>query len=91
MKEVTIEVRGLKSLLKIYNPYITIAGQTAPGDGICISHNAMWIVTHDVIIRGLRWRTGADFPDGLQEFDCFVIYRENSRVAAPYNVIFDHC
>ena len=81
----------LNSLLKIYNPYLTIAGQTAPGDGICIRHNAMWIVTHDVIIRGLRWRTGSDFPDGLQEFDCFVVYRENSNVAAPYNVIFDHC
>ena len=47
--------------LKIINPYITIAGQTAPGDGIQISasnidQNIFLIETHDVIIRYLRLR-----------------------------------
>jgi hypothetical protein len=40
-------------------PYITIAGQTAPGDGICIAGETFWINTHDVVIRHVRFRRGA--------------------------------
>jgi hypothetical protein len=40
-------------------PYITIAGQTAPGDGICVSGETFWINTHDVVIRHVRFRRGA--------------------------------
>ncbi|MEO6733733.1 MAG: polysaccharide lyase [Ferruginibacter sp.] len=39
-------------------PYITIQGQTAPGDGICIAGESFWINTHDVIIRYMRFRRG---------------------------------
>src|SRR6187402_1489810 len=39
-------------------PYITIAGQTAPGDGVCIAGESVWINTHDVIIRYMRFRRG---------------------------------
>lgn len=39
-------------------PYITIAGQTAPGDGVCIAGETVWINTHDVIIRYMRFRRG---------------------------------
>ncbi|MFO0808231.1 MAG: hypothetical protein U0746_06380 [Gemmataceae bacterium] len=49
----------LKSKLIISHPYITIAGQTAPGDGICLYG---WTVgglsTHDIILRHLRIRIG---------------------------------
>lgn len=48
----------LKSPLSIRAPYITIAGQTAPGDGICIAGETVWIDTHDVIIRHVRFRRG---------------------------------
>ncbi len=44
--------------LIIRAPYITIAGQTAPGDGICIAGETVWINTHDVIIRYMRFRRG---------------------------------
>ncbi len=40
-------------------PYVTIAGQTAPGDGICVSGETFWVNTHDVIIRHMRFRRGA--------------------------------
>lgn len=48
----------LKTPLIIRAPYITIAGQTAPGDGICIAGESVWINTHDVVIRYLRFRRG---------------------------------
>lgn len=48
----------LKSPLMIRAPYITIAGQTAPGDGICVAGESVWINTHDVIIRYMRFRRG---------------------------------
>lgn len=39
-------------------PYITIEGQSAPGDGVCIAGESVWINTHDVVIRYMRFRRG---------------------------------
>jgi hypothetical protein len=49
----------LKTPISIRAPYITIAGQTAPGDGVCIAGETVWIDTHDVVIRYVRFRRGA--------------------------------
>jgi len=48
----------LQSPLAVRAPYITIAGQTAPGDGICVAGESFWINTHDVVIRHMRFRRG---------------------------------
>jgi hypothetical protein len=48
----------LKTPVIIRAPYVTIAGQTAPGDGVCIAGESVWINTHDVIIRYMRFRRG---------------------------------
>ena len=48
----------LESKFKITQPYLTIAGQTAPGDGICIKNYQVNFDTHDLIIRYLRFRPG---------------------------------
>lgn len=48
----------IKSPLIIRAPYLTIAGQTAPGNGVCIAGETVWINTHDVIIRHMRFRRG---------------------------------
>ncbi|MDB4921031.1 polysaccharide lyase [Mucilaginibacter sp.] len=49
----------LKQPISIRAPYITIEGQSAPGDGICIAGESVWIDTHDVVIRFVRFRRGA--------------------------------
>jgi hypothetical protein len=61
-RTVIFDVSGrieLKSTLAIRNPYLTIAGQTAPGKGICLSNYNMGMMgAHDVIIRYMRVRPG---------------------------------
>jgi hypothetical protein len=39
-------------------PYISIEGQSAPGDGVCVAGESFWVHTHDVIIRYMRFRRG---------------------------------
>ncbi|UCH15871.1 MAG: pectate lyase [Bacteroidales bacterium] len=48
----------LESPLRVKNPFITIAGQTAPGDGICIKNHPISIDADHVIIRYIRLRPG---------------------------------
>lgn len=49
----------LSSPINVRAPYITIAGQTAPGDGVCVTGASFLIDTHDVVIRHMRFRRGA--------------------------------
>ncbi len=72
----------LKSNLNINNPDITIAGQSAPGDGICIANHSLNINTHNVILRHLRVRRGD--PEGGQGSD-------NIGGNPRGQVIVDHC
>jgi hypothetical protein len=58
---VVFRVAGIITLqtpLAINNPFITIAGQSAPGDGVCIRNHTVEINTHDVVLRYLRFRRG---------------------------------
>lgn len=58
---VVFNVAGIIQLEKpivVKAPYITIAGQTAPGDGVCVAGESFLIDTHDVILRFLRLRRG---------------------------------
>ncbi|MBD3377045.1 pectate lyase [candidate division KSB1 bacterium] len=60
-RTVVFEVSGtieLKSPITIKNPYITVAGQTAPGDGICLRAHPLNIDADHVIVRYLRVRLG---------------------------------
>jgi hypothetical protein len=61
-RTVVFDVSGrivLESKLIIRDPYLTIAGQTAPGQGICISNYNMGLLgNHDCIIRFMRVRPG---------------------------------
>jgi hypothetical protein len=48
----------LKDRIRIRAPYITIAGNTAPGDGVCLAGNTVELESHDIIIRHMRFRRG---------------------------------
>lgn len=77
----------LESRLDIENPYITIAGQTAPGDGICLKGETVKILTHDVIIRYIRVRVGdAKFNVGGTNQG-----KDAIDISKGENIIIDHC
>ena len=72
----------LESPINIRAPYITIAGQTAPGDGICVTGASVLMDTHDIVIRHMRFRRGQTdvaFRDDALGGNCVG------------NVIIDHC
>ncbi len=72
----------LSSTLEITEPFLTLAGQSAPGDGICLrGHGVVVANTHDVIIRYLRVRPG---DIAKKETDALSVYKSQ-------NVIIDHC
>src|SRR5688500_1193676 len=87
---VVFEVGGVidlgKQELKITEPFLTIAGQTAPSPGITLINGGLSIQTHDVVIQHLRVRPGEAGaakksgwePDGITAW-------------SARNVIVDHC
>ncbi|WP_157370291.1 fibronectin type III domain-containing protein [Aquiflexum balticum] len=89
---VVFEVSGtieLKSKLNISNGDLTIAGQTAPGDGITLKNYPLRILnTNNVIIRFIRSRLGDLYVDHptfpTNKEDAFEIVRSS-------NAIIDHC
>ena len=87
---IVFEVGGIidlgRSVLEIKEPYVTIAGQTAPSPGITIIRGGVDVKGHDVVMRHIRVRTGVDGQAHLSgwEADAF------STVAA-HDVIVDHC
>ncbi|HEX5551615.1 MAG TPA: hypothetical protein VFX43_00110, partial [Chitinophagaceae bacterium] len=50
----------LESRLNLTQPYITLAGQTAPGKGICIRRATLGVTANDDIIRFIRVRLGKE-------------------------------
>lgn len=87
---VVFEVSGvIRGDVRITKPFVTIAGQTAPGAGITIegvlsSYN---FGVHDIIIRQLRVRRRRDFGAGG---DCIQIGGLGPTGSGTYNIILDH-
>jgi pectate lyase len=72
---------ALKSAIAITKPYITIAGQTAPGDGICLKNHALVIAASHVIVRYIRCRPG---DNAKAESDSI-------SISSGRDIIVDHC
>lgn len=90
-RTIVFEVGGVIDLaggtLEIRQPFVTIAGQTAPSPGITVIRAETIVRTHDVVLQHLRFRPGAwgrprqggGDQDGV------------STVGGAHDVIVDHC
>jgi len=77
----------LESDIIVYYPYVTIAGQTAPGEGIQIRGAQIIIKTHDVIIRYLKVRSGDEQnSSSTSDRDAITL---NDHLNA-FNIVIDH-
>jgi hypothetical protein len=72
---------ALESAIVITKPYITIVGQTAPGDGICLKNYALVIAADHVIVRYIRCRPG---DNAKAESD-------SMSISSGRDIIVDHC
>ena len=93
---VVFEVSGiieLKRNLKIEHPYITIAGQTAPGDGICLKDYSFTVSADESIIRYLRVRLGDVHKNESDAIEIGQVVDNTGQMSdSPNsNVIVDHC
>jgi autotransporter-associated beta strand protein len=66
--------------LSISKSKITVAGQTAPGDGICFWNNTMNLTGDDLVMRHLRWRYGKQTAGG-----------DSVDISGSQRIILDHC
>ena len=85
-RTVVFEVSGtirLKSPLLVEDGNLTIAGQTAPGDGICLAGYGMEVHADDVVIRYIRIRPGSAVMENEN--------RSALLIEGCRNVVIDHC
>jgi hypothetical protein len=89
---VVFEVAGVINLerksIRIAEPFVTVAGQTAPSPGITIIRGGIYVTTHDVVIRHIRVRPGDAGrprrsgwePDGI-----------SAAGGEAHDIVIDHC
>ena len=71
---------ALESKLDIRNPFITIAGQTAPGDGICLKNYKFSFETEHLICRYIRVRPGDEMKK-----------EQDALGGGGRHIVIDHC
>lgn len=78
----------LESGIEIRHPFCTIAGQSAPGAGVCVRGWGLTITTHDVVIRHMRFRMGRPADAKITSF------RDSVHISGTppcHHIVIDHC
>lgn len=87
---VVFEVAGVidfgRKELDIREPFLTIAGQTAPSPGVTIIRGGLNVRANDVVIRHIRVRTGADGQAKRSGWEA-----DSISTMGAHRVIVDHC
>jgi hypothetical protein len=91
---VVFDVSGyitLSSVIEVEEPYLTIAGQTAPFPGISLKGAGLSIKTHDVLVQHIRIRVGdhSNGP-GPRYRDALSISGDPKGRETTYNIVIDH-
>ncbi|MEM9692143.1 MAG: hypothetical protein AAGA56_06345 [Myxococcota bacterium] len=98
-RTVVFEVSGaipLRSEIDVEEPFITVAGQTAPPPGISLYHAGLIVRTHDVCVQHLRIRVGdirgdgSPYPPGSGDQIDALSVRNNRGLARLNGVVFDN-
>ncbi len=88
---IVFEVGGVIDLdrrqLEITEPFVTVAGQTAPSPGISIIRGGLRVATHDVVLQHLRFRMGDAGAAPASGFEPDV----TTQGSQAHHVLFDHC
>jgi hypothetical protein len=87
---VVFEVGGIVDLdlrtITLREPYLTIAGQTAPSPGVTFIRGGLDIATHDVVIQHIRVRPGEAGQPKMSGWET-----DSLSTVGAYDVIVDHC
>ncbi|MDP5281054.1 pectate lyase [Sphingomonas sp. DG1-23] len=89
-RQILFEVAGVIDLarnsLSIREPFVTIDGTSAPSPGITLIRGGISVSTHDVVIRHIRVRAGADGAPARSGWEV-----DGLSTSAAHDVIVDHC
>lgn len=91
---VVFDIEGhirLQDEIEVLNPFLTIAGQTAPGEGIVISGARIVIRANHTIVRGLKSRSGDELDgDSPRARDPLTVGKQKFATEPVSDVIIDH-
>ncbi len=87
---VVFEVGGTIDLARetivVRNPFLTVAGETAPSPGISLIRGGLSVASHDIVLRHIRVRVGADGAAPRSGWEA-----DGLSTAAAHDVVVDHC
>jgi hypothetical protein len=94
-RTILFEVAGVIPLveaLRVDEPFVTIAGQSAPSPGITLSGAGLQVRTHDVLVQHLHIRPGdAEAGPKPQNRDAIEVWAAKDGETEVYGVVIDHC